>query len=275
MTGNPLAVAFERACLAELEAIKPGNVHVFADGHGMVVGDFIRSAHAAAEVIAVPGLTVGQRILRAVEATWQAVGCNTNLGIILLAAPMVHAVQLNLPLRTVLDALTVEDAELAFHAIVRASPAGLGTSPNHDVHARPQVTLLQAMQAAADRDFIARQYASGCADIFGFGLARFSQAMERWENASWATTAVYLGWLARHADSHVLRKLGPAVADTLRQEAVIHEAAFLACENPKNYLGELLRWDARLKQAGINPGTSADLTVATLLASDPVTKILS
>jgi triphosphoribosyl-dephospho-CoA synthase len=29
---------------------------------------------------------------------------------------------------------------------------------------------------------------------------------------------------------------------------------------------DLLRWDAALKQRGINPGTSADLTVATLFA---------
>jgi triphosphoribosyl-dephospho-CoA synthase len=31
-------------------------------------------------------------------------------------------------------------------------------------------------------------------------------------------------------------------------------------------LPDLLQWDASLKQRGINPGTSADLTVATLFA---------
>ncbi|MEY4929079.1 MAG: hypothetical protein RL279_818, partial [Pseudomonadota bacterium] len=41
-----LTQAYRNACLAELQAIKPGNVHVFADGHGMTVHDFIKSADA-------------------------------------------------------------------------------------------------------------------------------------------------------------------------------------------------------------------------------------
>ena len=39
-----LADAFKAACMAELEALKPGNVHIFADGHGMTVQDFMASA---------------------------------------------------------------------------------------------------------------------------------------------------------------------------------------------------------------------------------------
>jgi triphosphoribosyl-dephospho-CoA synthase len=45
----------------------------------------------------------------------------------------------------------------------------------------------------------------------------------------------------------------------------VHEQALLALENPKNYQRELLRYDADLKARRLNPGTSADLTVATLL----------
>jgi hypothetical protein len=37
---NPIARAFEEACRDELDAPKPGNVHVFADGHRMTVTDF-------------------------------------------------------------------------------------------------------------------------------------------------------------------------------------------------------------------------------------------
>lgn len=263
-----IAAAFEHACLTELQALKPGNVHVFADGHGMVVEDFVKSAHAASAVIAQPGLSVGQRILDAVEATWNAVGCNTNLGILLLAAPLVQAALLQMPLQAVLDGLTVEDAELAFRAILKASPAGLGNSSAHDVHDKPDVTLLQAMQEAASRDWIAYQYANGYADICEFGLQRYHEAMARWDNAAWAATAVYLGWMARQPDTHVVRKYGDAAAADLRAQALAHERLFLACENPKNYMSELLRWDARLKTARINPGTSADLTVITLFLSN-------
>src|SRR5690606_28703727 len=119
------AKAFKAACLAELEALKPGNVHIFADGHGMVVQDFLQSAEAA-QVIAEPGLTVGQRILAAGAATRRTVSHNTNLGMILLCAPLIHAFlksqsTLREERRDVLQDLTVGDAELAYRARVIAS----------------------------------------------------------------------------------------------------------------------------------------------------------
>lgn len=261
---HAIAAAFEAACLAELQAIKPGNVHIFADGHGMVVGDFIKSAHAAAAAIALPGLTVGQRILRAIDATWDVVGCNTNLGIVLLAAPLVQSALLNLPLKEVLDGLTQEDAADCFRAIVRASPAGLGDSPRHDVRDAPQVTLLEAMREAAARDRIARQYATCYEDVLGFGVPRYLEAMAKWDNEAWAATAVHLGLMARFPDTHVVRKYGDAAAESLRLEAQRHESALLNCENPKKYLAELLRFDKELKRKRLNPGTSADLTVASI-----------
>jgi triphosphoribosyl-dephospho-CoA synthase len=38
-------------------------------------------------------------------------------------------------------------------------------------------------------------------------------------------------------------------------------------QRPDELLADLLVWDAELKRAGINPGTSADLTVATLFVN--------
>lgn len=278
MSGNAsnasgqIAAAFKSVCLAEIEALKPGNVHIFADGHGMVVQDFIKSAEAVSEVIAQPDLTVGGRIHKAVEATWATVGCNTNLGIILLCAPLIqaalHGKKLRQSLLEVLQDLTVADTSLAYQAIVRASPAGLGDSVNHDVHHPPDVTLLEAMREAELRDRIAFQYAHGFADIFDFGVQRYIDAMQRWGLPAWAVTDVYLGFLANFDDSHVVRKYGTAVASGLREEAKVHEQAWLALENPKQYQGELLKFDANLKRRGLNPGTSADLTVASLLVLD-------
>ena len=73
-----LADAFRAACMAELEALKPGNVHIFADGHGMTVQDFIISAEAASVLIAQPNLSLGERILYSVQATQKVIACNTN-----------------------------------------------------------------------------------------------------------------------------------------------------------------------------------------------------
>ncbi len=53
----------------------------------MELEQFEASAVAAAPFLAAAGEKVGDRILRAVEASFAAAGCNTNLGILLLCAP--------------------------------------------------------------------------------------------------------------------------------------------------------------------------------------------
>lgn len=267
------AKAFKAACLAELEALKPGNVHIFADGHGMVVQDFLHSAEAAAPLIARPELSVGERILRSVEATQQVAGHNTNLGIVLLCAPLVHGMllgssgNLRRDVQAVLNQLSVADAELAYKAILLASPGGLGESEQHDVRQQPQVTLLEAMREAGDRDDIARQYSNSYADIFDFGIARYREALAKWERPAWATTAVYLAYLSKFPDTHIMRKYGATLAATVQEKARELLQSMLAQDNPKTCLPVLLKFDAELKSEGLNPGTSADLTVATLLVN--------
>lgn len=274
-----LAQSYLHACLAEVEAIKPGNVHIFADGHGMVVEDFIRSGEASMRMIAMPDFTLGERIYHTVEATWQALAMNTNLGIVLLCAPIVHAVlhaqQSTLPnmLAEVLASTSQADAEFMFAAIRLAHPAGLGHSEQHDVNQVADCSLLQAMQFAATRDTIALQYAHAYQEIFEIALTCYQQHLQRWQRPAWATTAMYLKWLATFNDSHVQRKFGLDVADSVRFQAQAHFAAFTAQENPKIYLPSLLAFDQLLKTQGINPGTSADLTVATLLMYDALTMV--
>jgi triphosphoribosyl-dephospho-CoA synthase len=265
-----LTQAYQSACMAELEALKPGNVHIFADGHGMVVEQFISSAEASAHYMADANLSLGQRIFKAVEATHQAVGCNTNLGIVLLCAPILQAA-LQQSTRTfqeklsdVLANTSIEDAQFTFEAIQLAKPAGLGHSDQHDIHQKADCTLLEAMQAAALKDNVALQYSNEYYQIATEGLLHYQQALQKWERPAWATTALYLYWLAHYADSHVVRKYGLLVADALQKEARAHYVAFLQHDNPKLYLPDLRAFDRSLKDQGLNPGTSADLTVATL-----------
>ena len=267
-----VAAAFVWACLAELDAPKPGNVHAFADGHRMTMEDFIGSANAAAAPLSAAGSGIGARILNAVEATVAAVGANTNLGIILLCTPLAAAAEtadglsLRAALGQVLSALDIEDASLAFRAIVLAAPAGLVRSTRHDVFAPASVSLLQAMAEAADRDRVARQYATDFADIFEFGLPLFEAARQVYVEEKWATLAVFLGFLAAFPDSHIVRKLGTEKAAEVQREATKFQAGLRAAGQPAEVLPALLTWDAALKTQGINPGTSADLTVATLFA---------
>jgi triphosphoribosyl-dephospho-CoA synthase len=266
---QPIAAAFKWACRAELDTPKPGNVHAFAPGHGLTADAFIASADAAAAPLTARRTGVGARVLGAVEATFAAVGTNTNLGIILLCAPLAAAAEgepadLRAALVKVLRDLDREDAELAFRAIVRAGPAGLGHSARHDVFAPATVSLLQAMTEAADRDRIARQYMTNFADVFDLGLPLFETARRQRADAKWATLATYLGFLAAFPDSHILRKYGAQTAEQVRRKAAALLASFQATENPAQILPELLAWDAALKADRVNPGTSADLTVASL-----------
>jgi triphosphoribosyl-dephospho-CoA synthase len=185
---------------------------------------------------------------------------------------MIHAVlhgsksTLHECLQETLQGLDVADAVDAFRAIVRASPAGLGESVRHDVHQAPEVTLLEAMREAGSADRIAWQYTHAYTDVFDFGVRRYRETLLRWERPAWATTSVYLGFLARFPDTHVVRKFGVESAEQVRAQAELHDSALLALANPKNYQRVLLDFDADLKGRNINPGTSADLTVASLLA---------
>lgn len=262
--------AYEDACRQEIEALKPGNVHRFADGHRMTTGQFLTSARVSSAPLTDPDLPLGLRIRDAVRATRDAVGTNTNLGIVLLCAPLAAAAamgggDLRTNLRRVLDAIDLDDTAAVFEAIVLAAPGGLGEAPKHDVHERPTVGLLEAMRAASDRDRIARQYVTGFADIFDTGMPALRAAVARGEHGMWLAVHVYLEFLTAFPDSHILRKHGAEVAKAVCAEASSVRHQFEAAGDEETRIEVLLAVDARLKAGDINPGTSADLTVACLL----------
>lgn len=265
--------AFIEACMLDVHSFKPGNVSVESPGHGMQAEDFIASAQAAAASICDPARRVGDRLLGAVQATRRTVGCNTNLGILLLAAPLLHAHQhrrpgqaLHAALADTVALLDRDDADAAYRAIRLAEPAGLGRSAKHDVCDDPDVTLLEAMLEGAARDSIARQYGNNFADVWGFGLPALRRARARWEHEEAAVVAVYLGFLAAFPDSHVMRKHGYATAEQVQREGIACQAAVQLSSTWSEALAQLRDFDRRLKNRCINPGTSADLTVAVVLA---------
>jgi triphosphoribosyl-dephospho-CoA synthase len=274
--------AFLNACRLDVETAKPGNVSVDSPGHGMTASQFIASADVAAGALFKRGAPVGERILDAVRRTRDAAGCNTNLGIVLLVAPLaaalerasdadapparlVRSTRLNNAVawrnatEKVLASLSIDDARAAYKAIALANPGGLGDAPEQSVHAPPSVNLRTAMALAAERDSIARQYANGFADVFE--AARHVPQL-----TLAATLDVFLAFLSRFPDSHIVRKHGAAVAQSVTDEArQRHDTNHR--DMPRASPQSLIRWDAELKAAGINPGTSADLTVATLFVA--------
>jgi triphosphoribosyl-dephospho-CoA synthase len=257
--------AFLRACELDVLVRKPGNVSIESPGHGMVAQQFIEAARAAAPALFTPGAAVGERIERAVAASLAAAGCNANLGIVLLAAPIAAAAQadaalagpaaLRRELQAVLQALDVNDTQAAFRAIAAANPGGLGSAAEHDVHEAPTLPLRAAMALAAHRDSIARQYADGFAGVFDLGLPLAAPPV-----TPAVVQRVFLGFLASWPDSHIVRKHGVAAAHSVMSAAQGFSAQASPGQTP-----QFAVWDGSLKAQGINPGTSADLTVASVM----------
>ena len=268
LSRQQLATALSKACRMDVVAFKPGNVSLWAAGHAMQAADFLLSARVAVPCLTIPQASVGQRIECAVNATLQAVACNTNLGIVLLLAPLALAAErasatdLRTRLGEVLRALDRDDAAACFRAICRAQPAGLGAVAAGDVRAPPARDLLHAMRLAAGRDRIAAAYVSDYREIFEVGVPTLMLARQRWHSLAWATTACYLRLLGHGPDTHIARKWGMALAEEVSARAQAVESAVKACENPRTAVAQLRAFDDELKSRGVNPGTSADLTVA-------------
>jgi triphosphoribosyl-dephospho-CoA synthase len=264
-----LAHYVQLACLLEVSAPKPGNItpaYGFAD---TTYADMVRSALVLGPVFArrrARRRGVGALILDGVRATARVTGANTNLGIVLLFAPVVRAEATRLadePLQgateQVLAGLDVDDATATFAAIVEARPGGLGDAPEHDVRAPARVSLREAMAAAADRDAIASEYASGYAIVFETALPLLAQTLNDGAPTLDAIVSLHLGLLASHPDTLIERKAGAAAA----------QAVSVAAREVRDGTRALGQFDASLRGPDhrLNPGTTADLVAATLLVA--------
>jgi triphosphoribosyl-dephospho-CoA synthase len=297
-TALDVGVMAQLACLLEVSAPKPGNVcpgRHFADAR---YEDFLASAAAIGGPLAGSGTRpLGATIRLAIESTGNWTASNTNLGLVLVLAPLARAAALESgsyepratshepratshesratshesrggrlrdSLRLVLATTTCDDARDAYAAIRRASPGGLGQVDEQDVSGEPTVTLVEAMRLAADRDAIAREYATAFETTFLTGAPALERA--RGDALEWddAIVETFLMLLAAHEDTHIARKAGAAVAADVTDGA----RAVLAAGGVRTAEGRraLEAFDRRLRDEGsrANPGTTADLTAAAI-----------
>jgi triphosphoribosyl-dephospho-CoA synthase len=256
------------ACLLEVAAPKPGNVHRGADFEDLTLEDYLTSAVAIApamdEAIDRP---LGATVLAAVEATRRAVGRNTNLGTVLLLAPLAKAprsVPLERGVAAVLASCGPEDARDVYAAIRLAAPGGLGKVDQYDVAGPPPDDLLMAMRAAAGRDMVARQYAEGFRQVLGVAAPWLRDATAQTRTLAEAIVHTFVRLLAEYPDSLIARKCGLATAE----EAAARAARVLAAGSPGEdaYGRALADLDFWLRGDGHrrNPGTTADLIAAAL-----------
>jgi triphosphoribosyl-dephospho-CoA synthase len=266
-----IAAAAQLACLLEASAPKPGNVSPGVSFRDTRYEHFLASAAAIAPAFLAAGeQPVGTTILRAIEATRRWTSANTNLGIVLLLAPLARAAHLAEPeslrdrVRTVLASTTIADAGAVYRAIRLAHPGGLGDVPSQDIARSPTVTLTAAMTLAADRDDIAREYATAFSRTFTVGVPALEDA--RADGLEWSDAVVecYLALLADSPDTLIIRKLGHDVAETVRSRAMDVRAA--GCMRTDMGRRAVAEFDRELRTSGnsMNPGTTADITAASL-----------
>lgn len=275
--------AISLASLLEASAPKPGNVHRGADFSNTTFYDFAVSAVAIGNVFEHAGeLSVGELVYKSIAATKHWVGTNTNLGMVLLFAPLAktdfHAQDNDLGF--VLSQLTFTDCQNVFAGISLASAGGLGDVEEMDVNSyapkaqaeeesespsdRQSDELMKAMKLAEDRDAIAKQYCNGFDEIQNMIAPMLLDAIEKGESLPDAIVYTHLKTMAVIPDSLIARKCGVEIAT---QSSVI-AAQVVECIGPdrQQYNAGLADLDFWLRSDGNrrNPGTTADLIAASL-----------
>jgi len=253
------------ACLLEATAPKVGNVHRGADFEDCTYTDFAVSGILAAPSLANAHEGVGKAVMGAVNATRSRVTTNTNLGIALLLAPLAAiptTMSWDQGIAQVLASLTSEDAAAIYEAINLATPGGLGDVAEMDVRDTPPNDLMAAMNAAAERDLVARQYRDRFEIVLDEAAPWIEQAAEQF-STSQAIVIAHLKLMRSYPDTLIARKLGEEVAAQASDRA-----AFVLETDP----AEHLFWDLtadfdfwlRSDHHRRNPGATADLIAAAL-----------
>lgn len=261
------------ACLLEVAAPKPGNVHRAADFADSTLVDYLASGVAIGPVMErASDTTLGRTVLDAVRATQQLVSSNTNLGMVLLLAPLAsvptsHALADGVSHR--LQGLDPSDAALVYEAIRLAQPGGIQPRDDqvqrHDVADSAPPDLIAAMRAAADRDLVAKQYTNDFHEVLNV-VAPWLLEPSREMRLSVRIVHTHVRLMSAYPDSLIARKCGHRIA----QESSARATDVLEAGAPEteSYLKAVSDLDFWLRSDGTrrNPGTSADLIAAGLFA---------
>jgi triphosphoribosyl-dephospho-CoA synthase len=101
--------------------------------------------------------------------------------------------------------------------------------------------------------------------LFEFALLEYNRAFNLFDDLAWSAVAVFMALLAEFPDSHIERKYGNRHTKWVNLKVTAVNCALSTSQKPEQLLPMLYELDKAFKDKGINPGTSADLTVATVL----------
>jgi len=235
---------------------KPGNVDRCHDYEGTRLEHFLASsilARPALEKAAGGRGGLGEVLREAVELTTAHGGGNTHFGAFILLIPLLRGGDIGGAIRAV-QGSTVEDAVSFYRAfsltkvrMLAGDPLDVDDPRALDIIRGKEMTLLDIMDHSKEHDMVAREWVNGfaltrrAADfLLGSGCGRE------------AVVEAFLRLLSSEIDTFIVKEHGPLVAEEVRRRA----AGILGGR------GDLGAFDAECIARGINPGSTADITIA-------------
>ena len=263
---------------------KPGNVHrtrdyddmVFEDFviSGIVIGDTIREACSDVDV---ENPKLGKYILEAVAETDKWIKNNTNLGIVMMTMPIAMAAAISddfdeiRPNVVKLMANTsVDDACDLYDAINIADAGGMGDRDEYDVasdNAKQELrennqTMYDVLKISAPWDMLAREMTSDMPAVFEIGYPTYHELKDE-KSKNEACLLTFLTILSQVPDTLISRKYGSDEA--LKISMMTRD--LLNLKDESDFTQKVKEFDDYLYENHYNPGTTADLTAASIFVS--------
>ena len=263
--------SYLHACNLDINCIKPGNVSIHSSHNDTNADDFIKSFNVTSGIIASPDISLGERVENCIIATKENVNTNTNLGIILLCSLFSQSLSLHkdIALKEAIKDVVINckqnDVTKICNAITNANPGGLGTHEKFDVRSNIQITLIELMNMSSEYDQISRQYSLFYTDIFDFIIPTLHKSLSKISDSKLAISYTFLKTLAKYPDSHIRRKYGYKIAKKTSNEAYDLLKILDGDTRHESWGNNLMSLDKHLKMARVNPGTTADLLVVSMM----------
>lgn len=275
------------SCLEVSGFPKPGNVHrtrdyddmVFEDFliSGVVIGDTIRELAENTDENNLSKTELGKYILEAVLETDKWIANNTNLGIVMLMIPISASAaisnnfnELRENIVKLMENTTVEDAINLYKAINIADAGGMGEQDEYDVAnenaanelRKNNQTMYDVLEISAPWDRLASELTTNLPVCFDIGYKEYSKLNKK-TTLNNSAVLTFLKILSKVPDTLISRKYGDKKAQEVSDMA--HD--LLSYKDSDNFMEKIKEFDDYLFENKLNPGTTADLTAASIMIS--------
>ena len=285
MNANEIAKIAQIASALEVSGYpKPGNVHRTRDYDdmefedfiisGIVIGDTIREACSDVDV---ENPKLGKYILQAVAETDRWIKNNTNLGIVMMTTPIAVAASISDSfddirenIKLLMSNTSVDDACDLYDAINIADAGGMGDQEEYDVasdNAKQELrdnnqTMYDVLKISAPWDMLAREMTSDMPAVFEIGYPTYHELKDS-KTKNEACLLTFLTILSHVPDTLISRKYG----DDEALKISLMTRDLLKMRDSDDFIDRVSEFDDYLYKNKYNPGTTADLTAASIFVS--------